>query len=498
MSYQAPTITASGKTFAQLQASGVSGLLEALITANNVATANPSAAPTSSLTGGGRSIVNPTVAETASASGGGSSGGTLAAGTYQVAYTWVHAHGETTIGASQSTTLTAASGNIPQVTIPALPSGAVSANIYLTNVSVPAGPLVLFKTGVTTTTTTLNSATWNGGTFAAGKAPPTHNTTIGGLLPGVYLVSFTEGNGIGETTAAPEIASSFTVASQTNPTTAATGAGSSTSGFLPAGAYFFAYTYVDAFGNETTIGTSEVASAVTISAGNILTITFGDTFPGWADSRNVYLSVAGGVSGSETLYATGVAGTATTLVASSALWVNGTVAASAARVVPAASTASVDIPQITFPTLQTGNTYRNLYATAPGGATGTETLYATGITASTFDMSYATPTNSLLKMVPPTTNSTAFSSVKLDKLRKAENGNLQKVYDSLRQDVRNFDAGDPIAATQAVGKIRDAHLVLLTLAQVASEYATAFDANPGTLTIGQNTIGNSRLKRQWP
>ncbi len=88
-----------------------------------------------------------------------------------------------------------------------------------------------------------------------------------------------------------------------------TGGGAS-GGLLPAGAYFVAYTYGDASG-ESKVGTSRSAT-FTVGATNIPTVTFNDTAPTGAVFRNVYLTLAGGASGSETLYITRVpVGTAT-------------------------------------------------------------------------------------------------------------------------------------------------------------------------------------------
>src|SRR4051812_13890347 len=48
--------------------------------------------------------------------------------------------------------------------------------------------------------------------------------------------------------------------------------------------------------------------------------------------------------------------------------------------------ASTNIPRVTFQTLKSGNTARNLYVGALGGVTGGPyTLYARGITAGTYD-----------------------------------------------------------------------------------------------------------------
>lgn len=94
-----------------------------------------------------------------------------------------------------------------------------------------------------------------------------------------------------------------------NPTTQATAAatgGGSTGGGLQAGNYRVAYAWQTAYG-ETTVGTSESAQ-FTVAAGNIPRITI-PSLPANATGAKIYLTAAGGASGSETVYATGVTAT---------------------------------------------------------------------------------------------------------------------------------------------------------------------------------------------
>jgi len=112
----------------------------------------------------------PWVAATVVPTGGGSVGGSLAAGTYYVAYTWIDTlSGQETAdnqpggygsagGASESAQFTVAAGNIPQVTLPALPAWASSANIYLTPAGGAKGSEVLYATGIMGTTVNLSVA----------------------------------------------------------------------------------------------------------------------------------------------------------------------------------------------------------------------------------------------------------------------------------------------------------------------------------------------------
>ena len=637
MSYAAPNIIPSGTTFAQLQTSGLSGHLERLIAAQ-AAVANPTTAPTISLTGGGQSIANPTVAATviattianptvqATVATGAAASGTLPAGTYYagytwvdasgnestlgtthasvsnvftvtlgltpivtipsiptgavsaniylsakngantavylyakgvtgttytfsssmywnnvlnaglatlgiappsasaatgalaaaatgyfVGYTWVHAHGETAIGASASTVTVVVLGNNLAVTIPALPTGALGANIYVSAANGAVGTMSLYMAGVTSTVVNLTSASWTNGTTtqAAAVTPPAVNTTVGALAPGVYYAKATELNGIGETTATSE-SSTFTVTSQTNPSTANTSAGSG-SGTLPAGAYFACYTYVDFYGNETTAGTltgstpaTETASATTTTGVQNLVVTFGDTVPGWVASRNLYLTVAGGATGTETLYATGI--TTTTYTCSVPLWLNNTIAASAARAIPTVNSTSVDIPRVTKAALATGASAWNLYLTAAGGAAGSEVLYASGMTSLTVDCTIAAPSNSYATAAP-TVNTTGLTYVDansythntpLDFLRRAKSGNLQDAYNFSRMVVADYLRGDPMSYSSTITKHRHANTVFAMLAQLHTEIGTLIDANAGHLKIGgtpvASEVGNSSVE----
>jgi hypothetical protein len=85
--YVAPSIQPSGTTFAQFQAGGFSLLIDNLIAANGP-------------------VANPTAAATVSVGGIGSQ---LAAGTYQVAYTFRDSFGET-LPSGQSAAFAVAAG----------------------------------------------------------------------------------------------------------------------------------------------------------------------------------------------------------------------------------------------------------------------------------------------------------------------------------------------------------------------------------------------------
>jgi hypothetical protein len=125
-------------------------------------------------------LADPTTQATVNVTGGGASGGNLPAGTYQVAYSFYSNMGET-LAAGRSATFTVASGNIPRVTLPALPGGASGFVLYLSDTNAPTAALKKWSSGVNAAAVQdLSSTTWFGSlTFANAAAVPTANTTDG-------------------------------------------------------------------------------------------------------------------------------------------------------------------------------------------------------------------------------------------------------------------------------------------------------------------------------
>ena len=91
---------------------------------------------------------NPTAQATVAVSG---TTGLLPAGTYYCQYSFVDPFGETFAG-GESAQFTLTAGQIPTVTLPALPAGVQSMNLYVTNANCAAGTETLYATGITTTT----------------------------------------------------------------------------------------------------------------------------------------------------------------------------------------------------------------------------------------------------------------------------------------------------------------------------------------------------------
>lgn len=169
--------------------------------------------------------------------------------------------------------------------------------------------------------------------------------------------------------------------------------------------------------------------------------------------------------------------------------------------------AAANIPRVTFQSLKTGNIARNLYFSALNSAAGGPyTLYASNITAGTFDCSFVQPTNSYA-MKPPTINTTGLSytdsnghgqSLALQFIRLGEKGHLQDVYVFLRGVITDFNRGDPASFNGVLTKLRHAGGAFAALAVLCAEMGTLIDANAGTLGRSVDQIGNAKTKRSWP
>jgi hypothetical protein len=125
----APAIQPSGTTWAQFKTGGAGILLA------NLAVTNPPKA-------------NPTTQASVSVGG---SGGQLPAGSYYCQYSFADPFGETLAG-GESALFNVTAGQVPTVTVPALPAGVQAINLYLTQPGGAPGTETLYATGITTTT----------------------------------------------------------------------------------------------------------------------------------------------------------------------------------------------------------------------------------------------------------------------------------------------------------------------------------------------------------
>lgn len=120
-------------------------------------------------------LADATTAPTATATGGGATGGSLAAGDYLLSYTYVTALGET-LRSTDSATLTVGATNIPRVTFPALPTGAVSRKLYISTPSGNRASELLYASGITSLTYDMSIA-------APGVTSPPSVSTAGRVYP---------------------------------------------------------------------------------------------------------------------------------------------------------------------------------------------------------------------------------------------------------------------------------------------------------------------------
>jgi len=165
-------------------------------------------------------------------------------------------------------------------------------------------------------------------------------------------------------------------------------------------------------------------------------------------------------------------------------------------------------PTITFQTLKTGNTARNVYLGLPSGAnTGPFYLYATGITTATYTLAAAAPGGSYGATQPPSVNTTGLAfanssgveeSTAVSLLRAAKQGNLEDVFKFYARAIANFTSGQPVSYMGIIEKLRHAHTVFAMLATMAAEAGTLVDANPGHFAATVSPIGVPAPTRAWP
>ena len=160
---------------------------------------------------------------------------------------------------------------------------------------------------------------------------------------------------------------------------------------------------------------------------------------------------------------------------------------------------------VTFPSLKTGNTARNVYVGVASDGSDLK-LAVSGVTASTAAISAPLPTNSYA-VKPPTVSSTGLTFVDAngntitdsqELSQDVINGNLQYVFKYLQDAIGNFNSGKPMPFNSAIQKLRHAHGALLLLTTMCAESGTLMDANAGTIVNASTGIGGSKQVRTWP
>jgi hypothetical protein len=156
--------------------------------------------------------------------------------------------------------------------------------------------------------------------------------------------------------------------------------------------------------------------------------------------------------------------------------------------------AAANIPQVTLPSLPAGASGFNVYLTAPGGASGTETLYAANVTGASTNLAIAAP---VYTQAPPPTNTTALSAKMVSRIRSGQPRMIQNTYDEASMIVSNYLRGLPVDATDFLSRITAISTTFHAVAQALDECGALAAANPGHLTtIGGNV--HAMTTRVWP
>jgi hypothetical protein len=226
------------------------------------------------------------------------------------------------------------------------------------------------------------------------------------------------------------------------------------------------------------------------------------------------------------------------------------------------SVATGSIPQITLSSLPAWASGANIYLTVANALSGSEILYASAVTSSTYALSSARPlaptsappaTNGTSTSIPvvtfpalqpgniarniyltlpgsvsgteqlyirgvttatyslgltapgpnvavstPRTNSTAWATRTYEMVRSVKDGNLDSVYRHLRQTIYDYNRGTPSAQIDVLSELARTHSVFALLAQLCTEVGTLIEANPGHINSRTTGIGTSALLRSWP
>lgn len=156
-----------------------------------------------------------------------------------------------------------------------------------------------------------------------------------------------------------------------------------------------------------------------------------------------------------------------------------------------------DIPAVTFPALQPGNTARSLYLTPAGGAAASAVLYARDVAATTLNLAAAAPAANYAAP-PPTTNTTAWNAKQYEMARAAKDGELERVFERLRVLLTAFNRGDPTPHAAVIATFRQVHGALAILNELCAEVGALIDANPGHVANQTTGIGGQAPRRTWP
>lgn len=276
----------------------------------------------------------PALQPSVNVTGGGATGGLLASGAYFAKYTWTNANGETT-PSPETFNFTVATGNIPAMALAPAPQGATGINIYLTAAAGGTGTEVLYDSlpiptatfpsnlaGYLQPSTSTNPETPPSLYLFKKVAPVSAVTPPGASTAVVSAPGFTP---LVVVTQSGIPVSGGTLPSNIVPYLAPGMQGDvingafQFNGLLQPGTYLAKITYTTAAGETTP---SPESASFTVAAGQIPVMTLVaparssegiSLLPPGVTGVNIYLTAAGGGSGTETLYASGLTAAFATL-----------------------------------------------------------------------------------------------------------------------------------------------------------------------------------------
>lgn len=157
---------------------------------------------------------------------------------------------------------------------------------------------------------------------------------------------------------------------------------------------------------------------------------------------------------------------------------------------------NTNIPRVTLPSLPTNVNSINLYVTPANAAAGTEYLYATGITSTTFDCSYALPTDSLPNQPQVNDTGAAAHTATLYSFFDP-NGDIHLM--KLIQFCTSYLQGDPMDRREHFLRSVKNEGIARCWLQLFTEFRTLMVANQGTVSVVTNTaLVHQQRKRVLP
>jgi hypothetical protein len=151
---------------------------------------------------------------------------------------------------------------------------------------------------------------------------------------------------------------------------------------------------------------------------------------------------------------------------------------------------------VTLPALPTYAKQINLYVTNANGASGTETLYATGITTTTFAMLPAQPTDQSTESAPSVNDTGAASHIyRLYAL--CTRSSTELIHERLVEDVSNLLSGYPIQLREVFRGPNSWWGIMATWTQVLKEVHTLVVANYPNATLSTGVTGIGFPVRGW-